>query len=254
MTTSRPEAYYTSCQGSTFCLQLLPQITPDRVSFIWPLITIISPNLPQSTLWKSIDPKRPTSSFFFLLRTESFIVDSLLQNIEPDCTKGMCSIHMAECQKGWPFQTVQFCWRCGVRKELRETNTLIMLFFKAQCSRTSVARSGGQCSLQYSVKSNTLQQCTSFCSSINSILHLEMRSKMSLTVSSVPGMPDPVSYHPLLTGTSLYHKAKTKVGIFGHLHFQTPTRISVDNWAILQQKPNKNKTFVNSKCFLKLYY
>lgn len=47
---SRCEAYYMSCQGSTLCPQLLAQITPKRSGFIWSLMTIISPNLPQYTL------------------------------------------------------------------------------------------------------------------------------------------------------------------------------------------------------------
>lgn len=66
MTASSSGAHYMSCQGGTLCPQLLPQITPEKLSFIWPLITIISPNLPQSTLWKSICPKKPYMSFLLL--------------------------------------------------------------------------------------------------------------------------------------------------------------------------------------------
>ena len=59
------------------------------------------------------------------------------------------------------------------------------------------------------------------------------------SLASVPGMLNPVSYHPLLTGASLDHQAKAKVGIFGHFYLQTSTGVPADDWTILPQKQTK---------------
>lgn len=72
-------------------------------------------------------------------------------------------------------------------------------------------------------------------------LRVETLSELSQVVlcASVPGMLNPVSYHPLLTGASLDHQAKAKVGIFGHFYLQAPTSVPADDWTILQQERMK---------------
>lgn len=52
----------------------------------------------------------------------------------------------------------------------------------------------------------------------------------------MPGVLNPVSYHPLLTRASLDHQAEAKVGILGHFNLQTPSGVPAYDWAILQQK------------------
>lgn len=75
-----------------------------------------------------------------------------------------------------------------------------------------------------------------------------VRTVSGRSLASVPGMLNPVSYHPLLTGASLDHQAKAKVGIFGHFYLQAPTSVPADDWTILQQthmkvwpNPHNNK-------------
>lgn len=57
-----------------------------------------------------------------------------------------------------------------------------------------------------------------------------------LSLVSVPGMLNPVSYHPLLTRASLDHKAKAKVGVFGHFYLQASSTVPADDRPILQWK------------------
>lgn len=59
-------------------------------------------------------------------------------------------------------------------------------------------------------------------------------STMSLAL--VPGMLNPVTYHPLLTRASLDNQTKTKICIFGHFHLQASARVSADDWTILELK------------------
>lgn len=140
-----------------------------------------------------------------------------------------------------------------MRKKLRGTNTLIVFFFKAHRSGTSVARVGGRRALQ--VRKREIPHLAA----INRFLLLPQQSATAIgnagqnvwetTASSVPGVPDPVPYHPLLTGTSLHHQAETKVGIFGHLDLQAPTRVSVDDRAVLQHTPKKIETILKPVTF-----
>lgn len=54
--------------------------------------------------------------------------------------------------------------------------------------------------------------------------------------ASVPGVLDPVAYHPLLAGAPLDHQPQAEVGLFGHLHLQAAAGIAADDRTVLAEE------------------
>lgn len=52
----------------------------------------------------------------------------------------------------------------------------------------------------------------------------------------MPGVLDPVAYHPLLAGAPLDHQPQAEVGLFGHLHLQAAAGVAADDRTVLPEK------------------
>lgn len=57
-----------------------------------------------------------------------------------------------------------------------------------------------------------------------------------MAAASVPGVLDPVAYHPLLAGAPLDHQPQAEVGLFGHLHLQAAAGVAADDRTVLPEK------------------
>ena len=142
----------------------------------------------------------------------------------------------------WAISNGAACCNVSVNAQLSGTHELIIFFFKTQCWKALWTEESSVYSAVCSAKYHTLappvpaplfavHSLRSSCDLKHCPLCLG-----GCSLASVPGMLNPVSYHPLLTGASLHHQTKAEVGIFGHFYLQTSTSVPADDWTILQQK------------------
>ena len=134
----------------------------------------------------------------------------------------------------------------------RRTHKLIRFFFKTQCWKAVWPEGSSVCCAVCRVKYHTLAPPVpaplSTVHSLRSNCDLKCcpNCLRGCSRASVPGMLNPVSYHPLLTWTSLDHQAKAKVGVFGHFYLQASAGVPADDWTILQQKHRKLSSDVHN--------
>lgn len=140
----------------------------------------------------------------------------------------------------WAISNGAACREVSANARLSKTLWLIIFFFKTQCWKALWPEGSSVCGEVCSVKHHTPPVLPR----LWTVRYL--RSNWDLkhcpdclrdwSLASVSGMLNPVSYHPLLTRTSLDHQAKAKVGIFGHFYLQASTSVPADDRTVLEQK------------------
>lgn len=234
------EAYSISCQGSTLCPKQFSKSQPKIITLMWQLTAIISSDLLRCTQkWKT-----HTHFLFHLQRfySRNKIITRMLNHLHSwGCTQVICSIHVAECHKCGSFQIVLLAARSGVSTQLSGTHELIIFFFKTRCWKALWPEGSlvccGVCGEKYHTLASPVPAPLWFVHSVWSSCDLKHypNSLRGYSLASVPGMLNPVSNHPLLTGASLDHQAKAKVGVFGHFYLQTSASVPADDWTVLYQ-------------------
>ena len=145
----------------------------------------------------------------------------------------------------WAISNSAACCKVPVNKGLSGALGLIIFSLRLSVGKLCSLRKA-QCSQQ----SEILHTSSTGPSRLWTVQCVRFNPRAAQTIwgppASVPGMLDPVAYHPLLTGASLDHQAEAKVGIFGHFYLQAPTSVPADDWAILQHKHMKNWTCLHS--------
>lgn len=240
-----------SCQGSAICPKQLSKSQPKIIILMWWLTATVSFDLLRCAQKKKHSHAHTSA---LCLISKHLIVLCTVETKEllgsgstfRGCAQVSCFHLFYTCSwvsEMWAISNGTACRGVSANARLSKTLWLIIFFFKTQCWKALWPEGSSVCGEVCSVKHHTPPVLPR----LWTVRYL--RSNWDLkhcpdclrgwSLASVSGMLNPVTYHPLLTRTSLDHQAKAKVGIFGHFYLQASTSVPADDRTILEQKHMK---------------